>query len=71
MVDSLKRVAAGMVVGEADRDGLARAQTPQGFRFAAILAAHRGAAGAGYTDDTAIAAAAGLEVVAWTERSAT
>ena len=64
VVDSLKRVASGMVVGEAERDGLARAQTPQGFRFAAILAAHRSAAGAGYTDDTAIAAAAGLAVVA-------
>ena len=64
VVDSLKRVAAGLVVGEAERDGLARAQTPQGFRFAAILAAHRGATGSGYTDDTAIAAAAGLEVVA-------
>ncbi|MEK0081528.1 bifunctional 2-C-methyl-D-erythritol 4-phosphate cytidylyltransferase/2-C-methyl-D-erythritol 2,4-cyclodiphosphate synthase [Benzoatithermus flavus] len=62
VVDTLKRVADGLVAGEAARDGLARAQTPQGFRFPLILAAHRAAEDRGYTDDTAIAAAAGLEV---------
>jgi 2-C-methyl-D-erythritol 4-phosphate cytidylyltransferase/2-C-methyl-D-erythritol 2,4-cyclodiphosphate synthase len=62
VVDSLKRVANGRVTGEAARDGLARAQTPQGFRFGPILAAHRASRGRDYTDDTAVAAAAGLEV---------
>ena len=63
VVDTLKRVAGQTVTGEADRSHLARAQTPQGFRFADILAAHRAVGGGSYTDDTAIAAAAGLEVV--------
>lgn len=44
------------------RDGLWRAQTPQAFHFDAILAAHRQAAGADYTDDVAVAAASGMEV---------
>lgn len=66
VVDTLKRVGEGLVVGEADRAGLVRAQTPQGFRFTEILAAHRGAAAVGHTDDTMIAAAAGL-AVAWVE----
>ena len=64
IVDTLKRVDDTAVLGETDRTGLARAQTPQGFRFAEILAAHRAARLSGYTDDTAIAAAAGLRV-AW------
>ena len=64
VVDTLKRVDGTSVLGDTDRDGLARAQTPQGFRFAEILSAHRDAEHASYTDDTAIAAAAGLEV-AW------
>ena len=63
VVDTLKRVEGGMVTGEADRSHLARAQTPQGFRFADILKAHRAASGGNYTDDAAVAAAAGLEVV--------
>ncbi|NDV01311.1 bifunctional 2-C-methyl-D-erythritol 4-phosphate cytidylyltransferase/2-C-methyl-D-erythritol 2,4-cyclodiphosphate synthase [Pseudoroseicyclus tamaricis] len=43
------------------RDGLWRAQTPQGFRFAAILAAHRAHEGEA-ADDVAVARAAGIEV---------
>ena len=64
VVDTLKRVDGTVVLGDTERDGLARAQTPQGFRFAEILRAHRDAKHASYTDDTAIAAAAGL-AVAW------
>ncbi|MGD9509080.1 MAG: bifunctional 2-C-methyl-D-erythritol 4-phosphate cytidylyltransferase/2-C-methyl-D-erythritol 2,4-cyclodiphosphate synthase [Geminicoccaceae bacterium] len=64
VVDTLKRVAGETVVGETDRRELGRAQTPQGFHYPAILAAHRSVSAAGYTDDTAIAAAAGL-TVAW------
>jgi 2-C-methyl-D-erythritol 4-phosphate cytidylyltransferase/2-C-methyl-D-erythritol 2,4-cyclodiphosphate synthase len=64
VVDTLKRLADAEVVGEVDRRGLGRAQTPQGFRYEAILDAHRTVGGTGYTDDTAIAAAVGL-AVAW------
>jgi 2-C-methyl-D-erythritol 4-phosphate cytidylyltransferase/2-C-methyl-D-erythritol 2,4-cyclodiphosphate synthase len=63
VVDSLV-VAAGNTMGElADRNALRRVQTPQAFRFADILAAHRawsGEANAG--DDAQVASAAGLEV---------
>jgi 2-C-methyl-D-erythritol 4-phosphate cytidylyltransferase / 2-C-methyl-D-erythritol 2,4-cyclodiphosphate synthase len=62
VVDTLKRVEHATVIGEAERSNLARAQTPQGFRFAEILAAHRTARGGPHTDDSSIAAAAGLEV---------
>jgi 2-C-methyl-D-erythritol 4-phosphate cytidylyltransferase / 2-C-methyl-D-erythritol 2,4-cyclodiphosphate synthase len=64
VVDTLKRVVGGAVVEEADREALCRAQTPQGFWFTEILAAHRRAHGGAYTDDTAIASNAGIEVVA-------
>jgi 2-C-methyl-D-erythritol 4-phosphate cytidylyltransferase / 2-C-methyl-D-erythritol 2,4-cyclodiphosphate synthase len=46
------------------REGLQRAQTPQGFRFTDILNAHRDHAGAEATDDVAIAGLAGLAVEA-------
>lgn len=45
------------------REGLWRAQTPQGFRLKAILAAYRAFGGAA-ADDVAVALAAGLDVVA-------
>ena len=61
--DSLKRAADdGRIAASVDRAGLWRAQTPQGFRFADILAAHRAAAGRGLTDDAAVAEAAGMAV---------
>ncbi|MCW0182779.1 MAG: bifunctional 2-C-methyl-D-erythritol 4-phosphate cytidylyltransferase/2-C-methyl-D-erythritol 2,4-cyclodiphosphate synthase [Zavarzinia sp.] len=62
VVDTLKRDAAGMAGETVARDGLFRAQTPQGFRFDAILAAHRQLAGASLTDDAALATAIGLDV---------
>lgn len=62
VTDTLKRGAGGLVLGTVPRDGLYRAQTPQGFRFPAILEAHRRAAGKALTDDAAIAEAAGLTV---------
>jgi 2-C-methyl-D-erythritol 4-phosphate cytidylyltransferase/2-C-methyl-D-erythritol 2,4-cyclodiphosphate synthase len=61
VIDSLKRGRDGRVVDEVPRENLWQAQTPQGFTFAAILAAHR-SAGPGHTDDAALARAAGLEV---------
>jgi 2-C-methyl-D-erythritol 4-phosphate cytidylyltransferase/2-C-methyl-D-erythritol 2,4-cyclodiphosphate synthase len=58
--DTIKRVADGIVTETVDRSGLWRVQTPQGFHFAAILAAHRAAAGRALTDDAAVAEAAGI-----------
>ena len=46
-----------------DRHTLWRAQTPQAFDFGAIMTAHEQAAGNALTDDSAVAEAAGLEVV--------
>lgn len=63
VVDSLCHDAAGLMGPPADRAALRRVQTPQAFRFSAILAAHRawqGAAEAG--DDAQVARAAGLEI---------
>jgi len=45
------------------RDGLLRAQTPQGFRFDKILKAHRDHATYDVTDDMALAELAGLDIV--------
>ncbi|MCC7319344.1 MAG: bifunctional 2-C-methyl-D-erythritol 4-phosphate cytidylyltransferase/2-C-methyl-D-erythritol 2,4-cyclodiphosphate synthase [Rubellimicrobium sp.] len=49
------------VQGTVAREGLWRAQTPQGFAYGAILAAHRAHAG-GAADDVAVAQAAGMTV---------
>jgi 2-C-methyl-D-erythritol 4-phosphate cytidylyltransferase/2-C-methyl-D-erythritol 2,4-cyclodiphosphate synthase len=58
--DTIKRVADGKIRETVDRSGLWRVQTPQGFHFEAILAAHRAAAGQALTDDAAVAEAAGI-----------
>jgi 2-C-methyl-D-erythritol 4-phosphate cytidylyltransferase/2-C-methyl-D-erythritol 2,4-cyclodiphosphate synthase len=60
VIDSLRRGGA-LYEGAVDREGLWRVQTPQAFRYPALLAAHR-AADAGATDELAIALAAGLKV---------
>ncbi|MCW2243349.1 bifunctional 2-C-methyl-D-erythritol 4-phosphate cytidylyltransferase/2-C-methyl-D-erythritol 2,4-cyclodiphosphate synthase [Azospirillum canadense] len=62
VADTLKRGREGVVADTVDRAGLWRAQTPQGFRFPEILAAHRAAAGLELTDDAAVAERAGLPV---------
>ena len=61
--DTLKRGRDGLVAGTVDRDGLWRAQTPQGFRYADISRAHGECAGAALTDDAAVAEAAGIDVL--------
>ncbi len=58
--DTIKRVVDGAIRETIDRAQLWRAQTPQGFHFAAILAAHRAASGRALTDDAAVAEAAGM-----------
>ncbi|WP_203076380.1 bifunctional 2-C-methyl-D-erythritol 4-phosphate cytidylyltransferase/2-C-methyl-D-erythritol 2,4-cyclodiphosphate synthase [Falsiroseomonas ponticola] len=59
--DTLKRGEAGRILETVPRAGLFRAQTPQAFRFGALLAAHRDAA-AEATDDAQLLEAAGLAV---------
>jgi 2-C-methyl-D-erythritol 4-phosphate cytidylyltransferase / 2-C-methyl-D-erythritol 2,4-cyclodiphosphate synthase len=60
--DTVKRGADGLVTATLDRAGLWRAQTPQGFRYDKILAAHRLATGGDFPDDAAVAERAGLTV---------
>lgn len=62
VTDALWRGKQGVVTGTQDRAGLYRAQTPQGFDFEAILAAHHAHPG-GSADDVEVARAAGIEVV--------
>ena len=63
VTDTIKREnAAGHVGGTVNRQGLWRAQTPQGFRFSDILGAHESVSGRELTDDAAVAEAASLPV---------
>jgi 2-C-methyl-D-erythritol 4-phosphate cytidylyltransferase/2-C-methyl-D-erythritol 2,4-cyclodiphosphate synthase len=59
--DTLKRGAQGLIEETVPRAGLYRAQTPQAFRFDALLAAHR-AAVAEATDDAQLLELQGLPV---------
>jgi 2-C-methyl-D-erythritol 4-phosphate cytidylyltransferase / 2-C-methyl-D-erythritol 2,4-cyclodiphosphate synthase len=61
VTDALWRGKDFTVTGTQDRTGLWRAQTPQGFRFGPILAAHRAHQGEA-VDDVAVARAAGIVV---------
>jgi len=64
IADTLKRVdGAGAVRETVSREGLFRVQTPQGFRFDELLAAHRMAAHLSLTDDAAVFEHAGRRVV--------
>ncbi len=61
VADTLKRVERGVITETVSRSGLCRAQTPQAFRFAALLAAHRSGL-SGATDDASLLEAAGETV---------
>ena len=61
VTDALWLGTEGLVTGTQDRTGLWRAQTPQGFRFAPILAAPRSHAGSA-ADVVEVARAAGMDV---------
>ncbi len=63
--DTIKRAMADpvtRVLSTVEQTNLWQAQTPQGFHFSDILAAHRAAAGHSLTDDAAVAERAGLLV---------
>jgi len=67
VADTLKRCEGGLVSATLDRANIWRAQTPQGFRFEAILAAHQAArqrdpAAPELTDDSLVAELAGMRV---------
>lgn len=62
VVDALWTGSDGIVTGVADRSGLYRAQTPQGFRLDDIIAAHETYPD-GAADDVEIARRHGLDVV--------
>ena len=66
VTDTLKRQnTEGCIEGTIERQGLWRAQTPQGFGVTALLAAHQAAQAAerhDFTDDAAIAEWAGITV---------
>lgn len=61
VANTVKRVKGKKVVGTVDRSDLVEVQTPQGFRAAALRAAHAGEPDA--TDDAALVEAAGGSVV--------
>lgn len=61
LVDTLKRVRSGRVVGTLERDGLVSVQTPQAFRADVLRRAHEG--GGEASDDAGLVEALGAEVV--------
>ncbi len=62
VTDAIKLTDGHNIVRGIERDNLWRAQTPQGFRFPAILEAHRMAIGLALTDDAEVAAQADLRI---------
>ena len=68
VTDTLKQTADSEVLGTQDRETLVSVQTPQGFPYAALLAAHE-TAPRGMTDDAAVMEAAGGPV-SWVEGEA-
>ncbi len=67
VVDTLKRYRHDRVIDTVDRSNLWRAQTPQGFRYGDILAAHRkvhidNPLGYEHTDDASIAEQVGMPI---------
>jgi 2-C-methyl-D-erythritol 4-phosphate cytidylyltransferase/2-C-methyl-D-erythritol 2,4-cyclodiphosphate synthase len=62
VADTLRKQENGKWI-TVPRDGLMRAQTPQGFRFDKILKAHRDHKTLALTDDMALAELVGLDIV--------
>lgn len=66
LVDTIKRANGSLITETVDRKTLYAAQTPQGFHFGKICAAHdatNAETGTEFTDDASIAEWAGLSVV--------
>jgi 2-C-methyl-D-erythritol 4-phosphate cytidylyltransferase/2-C-methyl-D-erythritol 2,4-cyclodiphosphate synthase len=62
IADTLKRTCGGLITTTVPRHGLYRAQTPQGFDFATLLALHRAHDGTDATDDSALLERAGIPI---------
>lgn len=62
VAETLKRNKNNVIDETVCREGLFRAQTPQGFQFKQFLEIHRKAAGSSATDDAALLENVGLEV---------
>ncbi|MEG3617357.1 bifunctional 2-C-methyl-D-erythritol 4-phosphate cytidylyltransferase/2-C-methyl-D-erythritol 2,4-cyclodiphosphate synthase [Magnetovibrio sp. PR-2] len=62
VTDTLKRGQDGVITDTTARDGLYRAQTPQGFHYGDILKAHREFQGQELTDDAQLFEKSGLTV---------
>ena len=62
VADTLKRGADGVIAATVSRAGLFRAQTPQAFDYACLLALHRAAPAGEATDDAWLLEQAGLPV---------
>ncbi len=62
LADTLKRATAGVIAETIPRANLWRAQTPQAFHFATLLAAHAAPAHPGATDDAWLLEQAGHSV---------
>lgn len=61
VADSVAR-GSGLLGDAVERTGLVRVQTPQAFRFDAIMTSHRKWTGGAATDDAQVARAAGFDV---------
>ena len=62
--DTLKRAGADGALSTLPRDGLLSVQTPQAFRYAALVSAHAAWTGEAPTDDAAMVEAMGGRIVA-------
>lgn len=63
LTDTIKRVVEDKIIATENRAELWRVQTPQGFRFSDILAAHRQLEGQSLTDDSAVCETVGMDVL--------
>lgn len=54
ITDTIKRVENGKVTDTIAREGAVRVQTPQGFHYQTLIAAHKQAIGKNLTDDAAV-----------------
>jgi 2-C-methyl-D-erythritol 4-phosphate cytidylyltransferase/2-C-methyl-D-erythritol 2,4-cyclodiphosphate synthase len=64
VADSLRRMDDGGAGAAVPRDGIFRAQTPQGFVYRAIRETHQRFAGSNTSDDIALAERAGMKIIA-------
>jgi 2-C-methyl-D-erythritol 4-phosphate cytidylyltransferase/2-C-methyl-D-erythritol 2,4-cyclodiphosphate synthase len=63
VTDTLKHAPGGEIDRTVDRTDLYAVQTPQGFPFPALLAAHEAAPHKNFTDDAAVMEAAGVKAL--------